>query len=344
MATKKRISVNDKKKKPEGIASTRKDDTSEKISNANKLIARILVAVVVFACVWEVFQMMANQTVPQLKTSLIFKIDSSAKGAGQFGAWGAAEVGRDKIIVADNKNNRLLLFNRKGDFLKSWGTFLTNKHKTAKFNEPSGITSDDRGNAYVVDSWNGSIEGFDENGDQISRLDVSDKGFYGPRGIGFDGNNFLIADTGSHRIVIVDTKGGIVKTWGSAGTGDGYFNNPIAVTSDKKGHYFVADMGNNRIQILDADGKKIKYIKFNDMVSAVAVDKEGHIYVGTDSNKGEIEVFNSNGNTLGTLVDMAGSGDSFRHIKFLTVTSDDLLLMTADDTVSLYQLPSFSQK
>jgi sugar lactone lactonase YvrE len=343
MATKKRIPIN-KKNKSEKIVLTHEGAISKKTSNTNKLIARILVTIVIFACIWEVFQIMANQEVPQLKTSLILKIDSSTKGAGPFVAWGTSEVGRDKIIVADNKNNRLLLFDRKGDFLKSWGTFAVDKHKTGKFSEPSGITSDDRGNAYVVDSWNGSVEGFNENGDQISCFNLSDKGFYGPRGIGFDGTNFVIADTGSHRIVTVDPKGVITKIWGSSGTGDGHFNNPIAVTSDKKGNYFIADMGNNRIQILDADGKKIKYIKFKDMVTAVAVDKEGHIYVGTDSNKGEVEVFNSNGNALGTLVDMAGSGDAFRHIKFITVTSDDLLLMTYDDAVCLYQIPAFSQK
>jgi len=343
MATKKRIPIN-KKNKSEKIVLTHEGAISKKTSNTNKLIARILIAVVVFACVWEVFQMMANQAVPQLKTNLILKIDSSTKGAGPFGAWGASEVGRDKIIVADNKNNRLLLFNRKGDFLKSWGTFMIDKHKTAKFNEPSGITADDRGNAYVIDSWNGSIEGFDENGNEIARFGLTGLGLYGPRGIGFDGNNFIIADTGSHRIVFVSPKGEIVKSWGSAGSGDGHFNNPVAVTSDEKGNYFVADMNNSRVQILDSNLKNIKYIKLKDIVSAVAVDKEGHIYVGTDSDKGEVEVFNSNGNALGTLVDTAGSGDPFRHIKFMTVTSDDLLLMTYDDSVCLYQLPSFSQK
>jgi DNA-binding beta-propeller fold protein YncE len=344
MATKKRIPVKNKKTKlQENVLSSRVGAQGKK-GNFNKMISRILVAVVVLACLWEVFQTIGNQEIPRLKTNLILKIDSSTKGVGPFGAWGASELGRDKIIVADNKNNRLLLFDRRGDFLKTWGTTIVDKHKVVKFNEPSGITADDHGNAYVVDSWNASIEGFNENGDQISRFNLSDKGFYGPRGIGFDGNDFMIADTGSHRIVLIDSKGEVVKTWGSSGVGDGHFNNPIAVTSDKKGKYFVADMGNNRVQILDADGKKIKYIKFKEMVTGVAVDKEGHIYVGTDSNNGEVEIFNSDGNALGTLVDMAGSGDPFRHTKYITVTSDDLLLMAYDDSVCLYQLPSFSQK
>jgi hypothetical protein len=344
MAIKKRAQIKNNNKKL--IKNVLNPGIKEQLKNSssNRIISRILIAVVVLACLWEVFQTLKNQQVPQLKANLILKIDSSTKGAGSFVAWGAAEVGRDKIIVADNKNNRLILFNRKGDFLKSWGTFTTDKHKTVKFNEPSGITLDDRGNAYVIDSWNGSMEGFNENGGEIAYFGLINSGLYGPRGIGFDGSYFIIADTGSHRIVFISPKGEIVKTWGSMGSGDGHFNNPVAVTSDKKGNYFVADMNNNRVQILDSNFKNIKYIKLKDIVSAIAVDREGHIYVGTDSDKGEIEIFNSTGNALGTLVDMNGSGDPFRHIKFMTVTPDDLLLVTYDDSVCLYQPPSFDQK
>jgi len=342
MAIKKKKYVKNKKSEENVLNSNVK--VQGKNNNSNKMISRILVAVVVLACLWEVFQTIGNQEVPQLKTNLVMKFDSGTKGAGPFVAWGAAEVGKDKIIIADSKNNRLVMFNRKGDFLKSWGSHGTNNKKENQFNEPSGMTSDDHGNAYVLDCWNSFIKGFNEKGDEIARISLGDKGFYGPRGVDFDGNSFVVADTGSHRIVFIDPKSNIVKIWGSLGSGDDHFNNPIAVTTDKKGHYYVADMDNHRVQYLDANGKKIKYIKFNDRVSAVAVDKEGRVYVGTDANKGEVEVFNSDGNALGTLVDMAGSGDTFRNIKFMTITSDDLLLMTSDDSVYLYQLPSVGIK
>jgi hypothetical protein len=44
------------------------------------------------------------------------------------------------------------------------------------------------------------------------------------------------------------------------------------------------------------------------------------------------------------LIDNSGSGEPFRGAKFMTVTSDDMLMITAGDTVYLYNLPNFNQK
>jgi sugar lactone lactonase YvrE len=318
---------------------------SEKGKKTNKIMARILIVIVVLVCVLEaatqMMKQMAKQEIPKLKTELIMKFNPEIKGAGTFVPWGAVAAGRDKVIIADNQNNRLLMFNRKGDFVKSWGT--TGKDAD-QFHEPSGMTTDNQGNAYVVDSWNSAIKGFDEKGKEIANLDLSNQGFFGPRGIGFDGNNFLIADTGSHRIVKVGHEGNVIASWGTVGSGDGHFKGPKAVTSDEKGRYYVADTDNNRLQCLDENGKKIQFIQFNGAVTSVAVDKEGRIYVGTEANDGQVEVLNSNGSALGTLVDQTGSNEPFKGAKFMTITSDDLLLLTRGDAVYLYQLPSFSQK
>lgn len=340
MAIKKKTSVGNKKTAPSKKALAREIEAPVKTNTSNRVVAKVLVVMIVLACAWEVFQMTENQVIPQLKASLVLKIDSGTKGTGGFTAWGASEVGHDKILVADSKNNHLLLFDRKGNFLKSWGA---TKNKVKQFNEPSGMTPDDHGNAYVLDCWNSAVKGFNENG-EIAHISLSDKGFYGPRGICFDGSNFAIADTGSHRIVFMDPKSNVVKIWGSLGSGEGHFNNPIAIACDKKGHYFVADMDNHRVQYLDSDGKKIKFVDFKGRVNAVAVDSEERVYVGTDANNGEVEVLNSNGTPLGTLTDATGSSDMFKNIKFMTVTSDDLLLMTSDDGVCLYQLPSTGTK
>jgi DNA-binding beta-propeller fold protein YncE len=313
----------------------------EKSKKINKIMAGILVVVVILVCVWE-FSQTTIQDIPKLKTNLVIKLNSEIKGAGTFIPWGAASAGPDRIIVADNQNNRLLMFDRKGNFVKSWGTF---GNKADQFHEPSGMTADDKGNAYVLDAWNSAIKGFDEKGKEITNLNLSNQGFFGPRGIGFDGNNFVIADTGSHRIVLVGPQGNIIASRGSMGTGDDNFKGPMAVTSDEKGRYFVADTDNARVQILDSNFKKIKFLDdFKGKVNSIAVDKEGRIYVGTDMNDSEVEVFNSNGGLLGTLVDSTGSGEPFRGAKFMSITPDDLLLLTSGDAVCLYQLPVFGRK
>ena len=42
--------------------------------------------------------------------------------------------------------------------------------------------------------------------------------------------------------------------WGSAGTGDGQFDEAIDVAADGNGNLFVADRANDRIQKLDKAG------------------------------------------------------------------------------------------
>ncbi|HTA77460.1 MAG TPA: NHL repeat-containing protein [bacterium] len=333
MASKKKVAVKTAKKQ---TANTAPDQTSK----ANKMMARILVVVVFLACAWEALQML-NHDVPKLKTELVLKLNAEIKGAGVFIPWGAAAIGKDKIVVADNQNNRLLEFNRKGDFVKSWGKLGKG---AVEFHEPSGMTADDQGNAYVLDAWNSAIKGFNENGKEIANIDLTNQGFFGPRGLAFDNGNFLIADTGSHRVVLVGPKGNLISSMGNMGTGEGHFKGPLATATDGKGHYYVADTDNNRVQYLDSAFKKIKYFELTGKVNSVAVDKEGRVYVGTDANDGEVKVFNSNGSVLGTLVDNSGSGEPFRGAKFMTVTSDDMLLMTNGDSVYLYNLPNFNQK
>jgi sugar lactone lactonase YvrE len=343
MASKKTIPVKGKKNQMSRVTSAPGAGISEQTNKANKIMARVLVVVVFLACAWEALQMV-NHDIPKLKTELVLKLNAEIKGPGTFIPWGAAAIGHDKIIIADNQNNRLLVFNRKGDFVKSWGT--TGK-KANEFHEPSGMTADDQGNAYVLDAWNSAIKGFDENGKEIANVDLSNQGFFGPRGVAFDGGNFAIADTGSHRVVLVGPKGNVISSMGNMGTGEGHFKGPMAVAADGKGHYYIADTDNNRVQCLELKDSKFEKIRFLDLkgkVDSVTVDKEGRIYVGTEANEGEVKVFNPNGSVLGTLVDNTGSGEPFRGAKFMAVTPDDLLLLTNGDTVYLYNLPSFSQK
>ena len=340
MASKKKLPVKNVKKQAASPVTAPSAGVSERTNKANKIMARVLVVVVFLACAWEASQMV-NHDIPKLKTELVLKLNAEIKGAGTFIPWGAAAIGHDKIIIADNQNNRLLVFNRKGDFVKSWGT--TGK-KADEFHEPSGMTADDQGDAYVLDAWNSAIKGFNENGKEIANIDLSNQGFFGPRGIAFDNGNFVIADTGSHRVVLVGPKGNVISSKGNMGTGEGHFKSPSAVAVDGKGHYYVADTENNRVQCLDSNFNKTKFFDLKGKVNSVAVDKEGRIYVGTDANDGEVKVFNPNGSVLGTLVDHSGSGEPFRGAKFMAVTPDDLLLLTNCDTVYLYDLPNFNQK
>mgnify|MGYP003343091740 FL=1 len=56
-----------------------------------------------------------------------------------------------------------------------------------------------------------------------------------PRGIVSDGAGaFFVADTGNHRIQKLDRDGKVVVAWGTEGTGDGQFKEPMGVAVDRE--------------------------------------------------------------------------------------------------------------
>src|SRR5580658_6759654 len=316
---------------------------SEPISqNKNKGIIRILIAIVLVVCVAESLNLSHGGDVPKpYKVQTLLNISSDSNACGHFNAWGVAPIGKDKIMVVDQEAGRLLVFDRKGNCVKSWG-------KTGdgpkEFHEPSGATWDDHGNAYVIDTWNSAIKGFDENGKQVADIVLSNENFYGPRGIGFDGRNFVLADTGSHRVAFVSMDGKLVGSWGTAGTGSGQFKGPLDVSADGKGNYLVADTENQRAQWLDQDGKVLKIIKFNNpngKSPAATFDKSGRFFISTSDSAGNscVKVYSAkDGSYIGDLVDE--KNEEVPGGRGMNVSSDGVLMVADGVRVSLYQIPA----
>lgn len=312
----------------------------------NKNIARVLVGVVLIICVIESLNLFQTEPV-KVKAQFISKVDGTENPSGPFTAWGIAPIGTDKFVVADNQHDRLIEFDRQGNFLTAWG-----KHgsEVNNFHEPSGMVSDGKGNVYVADTWNSAIKGFDENGKMILDFDLTKyPGFFGPRGIGFDGSNLVIADTGSHRVALIGLDGTMGQFWGHMGSNSCEFKGPLAAVSDGKGNYFVADTDNGRAQWLNKDGKVIEIIKNLPQAKAVAVDAEGKLYVSSDADGGTVKVYSLSANSslfssrvkfIGSLTDSSGSGSPFNGVRAMSITPDGVLMLTTGSSAFLYKLPS----
>lgn len=301
--------------------------------------ARLLIAVLATLGVYEIARLIHHDPAPKdFQVQILSRISGDEKSCGPFSGWGIAPIGRDKICIADTGHNRLLVFDRKGGFLRSWGKL---GQGPKEFHEPSGMASDDKGNAYVMDAWNGAIKGFDENGKPVLNLPLGNNGFFGPRGLAYDGKNFVIADTGNNRIVVLSPKGDIQAHWGGLGSGPGKFRGPLAVASDGKGDYFVADSGNNRTQWLDKAGKVVRTIPGGSTVPAIAVDQEGRVYVagGSSARQDRVEVYGPRGDDLGDLKDQDGFRDYFEGIRWMSISRDDVLMVSDGETAFAFQIP-----
>jgi DNA-binding beta-propeller fold protein YncE len=57
-----------------------------------------------------------------------------------------------------------------------------------------------------------------------------------------------VVDTDNNRVEKFDSNGNFITKWGSNGTADGQFDNPMGIAIDSPGNVYVAD-DNNRIQV-----------------------------------------------------------------------------------------------
>ncbi len=270
-----------------------------------------------------------------IQVQSIGQFTGTGQDCGHFGAWDVAGLGKDKIVVTDADGGRILFFDRSGKFLKAVGK---KGDGPGEMKEPSGVAADDT-HVYFIDAWKSTLTGLDPNGKQDLTLPLT-QGFYGPRGVAWDGKYFYIADTGTHRVVKLSTAGETIAVFGAKGMGDGkeQFNNPRSLKVNSKGTLFVADSENDRVQVLDPQGKFLRTIKVENKVSDVAVDANDRVFVSSPEGN-FVKVFTAEGKYVGTLKDGKGQDNNLHGASGMGITSDGVLLLTSGDVVSMYRIP-----
>jgi len=191
----------------------------------------------------------------------------------------ALGVGPDGMrVIADTGNNRIVVLDRDGNFVHTFGTVCRLAEGIAggckdpdgdgplalgdgQFYEPWGIAVNAQGRIFVADTWNGRIQVFEADGRFVTKWGVfSSTGgeltdafaLFGPRGLAIDAEgNLLVADTGNKRILKFTPDGALVQQIGGGGVIGGRFEEPVGIAvSPVDGSVFIADAWNRRIQKL----------------------------------------------------------------------------------------------
>jgi sugar lactone lactonase YvrE len=100
-----------------------------------------------------------------------------------------------------------------------------------------------------------------------------------PTGVAFDEQgNIYVADTGKKRVVIFDSAGNYVTTYGDAGDQPTQLWEPIGIAVNTDGRSYVLDKGKKKIVIFDAQHRPQKVMKFDDYPLAVTIARN-RLYV-----------------------------------------------------------------
>jgi DNA-binding beta-propeller fold protein YncE len=118
-------------------------------------------------------------------------------------------------------------------------------------------------------------------------------------------------------VQISPVKGATV--WGTYGSGDGQFDNPVDVAVDSSGNVaYVSDLLNHRIQKFSRYGNDYNYLfqwtytGINQLVpEGIALDSDGFVYV-SDWNNSQIEKFDGAGNLKQTIGSFGMGSGQFR--------------------------------
>ena len=233
--------------------------------------------------------------------------------------WGITANDSNEIFVSDMNNNRIVVFNENGEFIRSFG------QNTLKC--PNGVVVDNTGRIFVGNRRDNKILVFGQNGEYISTFHNASS-LNEPRGLSFDADgNLIVCDAGNKCVRFFSPDGSIFKTIGSGrlrmpidcvchngkvfvsdreahlikvynnngrflyefgtyGTGDGELNHPTGLAVDKMGHLLVCSLDNHRVQIFTLNGKFVaKFGEYGQELgqmfspSSVSVLKSGRIVV-----------------------------------------------------------------
>lgn len=184
---------------------------------------------------------------------------------------GVATDSQDRVFVFNRGEHPVIIFDRDGQFLGSWGADL--------FTRPHGLTIGPEDRLYCCDDLDHTVKTFNPKGRPLSTLGTSgcasDTGatsmdfrticraagpFHYPTNLAIapDGSLYISDGYGNARIHRFSPDGVHLFSWGEPGSGPGEFRLPHGIAVGPDGTVVVADRENSRLQFFSADGQFIR--------------------------------------------------------------------------------------
>ena len=257
-------------------------------------------------------------------TSSIVKLNAAGEEILRFVSQGQAAGGiavdaMKNIYVADERNDRIQVFTKTGDFVREFGSRGSGP---GQFDRSFRVAVDAMKDIYVLDGGNHRVQVFTEMGDFLRQFGSRGSGpgqFESPFGIAVDAmKNIYVADGGNHRIQVFTEAGVFVREFGSQGSGPGQFESPGAIAVDAMNNIYVVDENNSRVQVFTETGAFLREVGAGggngpgqfDRPFGIAVDAMNNIYVGDPAN-GRVQVFTETGDFVRQIGSGGGSPSQF---------------------------------
>lgn len=210
---------------------------------------------------------------------------------------GVAVDSQDKVYVFNRGGHPIVIFDRDGKFLDSWGEGM--------FKTPHGIYMGPDGHVYLADSGNHTVRKFTLDGELVMTLGTEDRP--GADGAPFDkptdvalsssGEIYVSDGYGNRRAHKYSPDGELLLSWGEEGDGIGQFALPHGIFVDKQDRVYVADRENHRIQIFTPQAEFItQWMVDFGKPCTLFIDRDDIVYVPELFHR--MSILNLNGELL----------------------------------------------
>ena len=171
--------------------------------------------------------------------------------------WGVAVTDDGHIVVSEYGAHCVTVLDRDGKKVKSFGVKSGGSEKV-KFSSPLGVAITPDNFILVADEH--KIQKISMDGKCIKSVGKQGSGpqeFDGPRNIAISSKTgqIYVTDCNNHRIQVLNPDLTFSYTFGTKGSAEGQFINPLDVTIDRQGLVYVTDFNNHRIQIFTSEGQ-----------------------------------------------------------------------------------------
>ena len=164
---------------------------------------------------------------------------------------------KDRVYVFNRGEHPMIVFDRDGNFLKSWGEGV--------FTRAHGLHIDAHDNLYCTDDGDHTVRKCTTDGKVLLTLGVPGKPAPFMSGEPFHrcthtalspkGEIYVSDGYGNACVHKYSPDGKLLKSWGEPGTDPGQFNIVHNIVTDDDGWVYVADRENHRVQVFDGNGK-----------------------------------------------------------------------------------------